>query len=120
MKIAVASNGKTVSQHFGHCEKFLIYDEKDGKILTRQLIDNPGHKPGFLPNFLNDLGVKAIIAGGMGEGAIEIFNEKGIQIVTGASGDADEIVQKFIEGSLKSSGSICHEHQHSDSCEDDH
>lgn len=116
MKIAVASEGRMVAQHFGHCERFTIYEAKDGKIVMRQFIENPGHKPGFLPNFLNGLGVQVIISGGIGEGAVEIFNEKGIQVVTGASGDADEAVQKFIEGSLKSTDSICHEHQHSDSC----
>jgi predicted Fe-Mo cluster-binding NifX family protein len=117
MKIAVASEGRMVAQHFGHCDRFTIYEEKNGEIVMRQFIDNLGHKPGFLPNFLNDLGIQVIISGGMGGGAIEIFNEKGIEVVTGASGIADETVEKFIEGSLKSTGSICHEHQHSDSCD---
>ncbi len=116
MKIAVVSEGRMVAQHFDHCEGFNIYTVQEGKVTGSKFVQNPGHKPGFLPSYLNDLGVKAIISGGMGGGAIEIFNEKGIQVVTGASGDADEVVQKYIEGSLKSTDSVCHEHQHSDSC----
>lgn len=116
MKIAVASEGKTVAQHFGHCEGFNIFTEQEGKITDSKFIPNPGHKPGFLPNYLNDLGVNTIIAGGMGGGAIEIFNEKGIQVITGAAGDAEASVKRFIEGNLKSTGSVCHEHQHSDNC----
>jgi predicted Fe-Mo cluster-binding NifX family protein len=116
MKIAVASEGKMVTGHFGHCENFNIFEVENNQIVKAQSIPNPGHKPGFLPNFLNDMGVKVIISGGMGGGAVEIFNEKGIEVITGASGNADKAVQKFIEGSLKSTDSVCHEHQHSDSC----
>lgn len=116
MKIAVASEGKIVAGHFGHCEGFNIFTLENDKISGSEFVKNPGHRPGFLPNYLNDIGVNVIISGGMGGGAIEIFNEKGIQVVTGASGNAEEVVSKFISGNLKSTGSVCKEHQHSDSC----
>ena len=70
MKIAVACMGTQVGGHFGHCENFRIYDTADGKICAEESIPNPGHRPGFLPNFLGDMGVEVIIAGGMGGGAI--------------------------------------------------
>ena len=66
MKIAVASLSGQVAEHFGHCEAFLLLDSLTGK--SEQVL-NPGHKPGFLPNFLGDLGVEVIISGGMGGGA---------------------------------------------------
>ena len=116
MKIAVASEGNLVAQHFGHCEGFNIFSVQEGKAMDSQFVQNPGHKPGFLPNYLNELGVNVVISGGMGAGAIEIFNEKGIEVITGADGTADETVKKYLEGSLKSSGSVCREHQHHDSC----
>ncbi len=65
MKIAVASKGNTIWGHFGHCENFNIFDIKDGEIQSVENVPNPGHRPGFLPNFLADMGVKVIIAGGM-------------------------------------------------------
>ncbi|MHB8125180.1 MAG: NifB/NifX family molybdenum-iron cluster-binding protein [Desulfitobacteriaceae bacterium] len=116
MKIAVASEGKMVTEHFGHCEGFNIFTVQENKIAGSQFVQNPGHRPGFLPNYLNDMGVKVIISGGMGGGAIEIFNEKGIQVVTGATGNAEDTVKKFLEGNLKSIGSECHEHKYHDSC----
>lgn len=61
MIIAVAAQNGQVAQHFGHCEAFLILDNESG-VTTN--IPNPGHKPGFLPNFLGDLGVAVIIAPG--------------------------------------------------------
>ncbi len=116
MKIAVASEGRMVTEHFGHCEGFTIFEVQDNQISRKEFVPNPGHRPGFLPNFLNDKGVNVIISGGMGGGAIEIFNEKGIEVITGASGDAETTVQNYLQGSLKSTGSICHEHQHADEC----
>lgn len=116
MKIAVASEGEMVTEHFGHCEGFNIFDAENNKIVKSETIANPGHKPGFLPNFLNDMGVNVIIAGGMGSGAIEIFDEKGIEVVTGARGIAKVAAEQYISGKLKSTGSVCHEHQHHDEC----
>jgi len=116
MKIAVASVNGMVTEHFGYCENFNIYDAENKQITKKESIPNPGHKPGFLPNFLNDMGVNVIIAGGMGGGAVTIFNEKGIEVITGAKGSAEVAATSYLQGVLKSSGSICHEHQHHDEC----
>ncbi len=116
MKIAVASESGMVTEHFGHCESFEIFETENNKIVKSETVPNPGHKPGFLPNFLNDMGVNVIISGGMGGGAIEIFNEKGIEVITGARGDAKAATEQYLLGSLKSTGSVCHEHQHHDEC----
>jgi len=116
MKIAVASEGKMVTEHFGHCENFNIFEAEGGQITKSTSVANPGHKPGFLPNFLNDIGVNVIISGGMGGGAIDIFNEKGIEVITGACGDAEAVVKSYLKGELRSTGSICHQHQHHGEC----
>ncbi len=117
MKIAVASEGNLVTEHFGHCQNFNIYETEDFKIVKSESVPNPGHKPGFLPNFLNDLGVKVIISGGMGGGAVDIFNEKDIEVIVGARGEAKENVELYLKGELKSTGSVCHQHQNEDNCE---
>lgn len=116
VKIAVASENEMVTEHFGHCNNFNIFESVDAQIVQGESIPNPGHKPGFLPNFLNDLGVHVIISGGMGSGAIDIFQEKGIEVIVGAKGNAKEAAQAYLQGVLKSTGSVCHEHQHHDEC----
>ncbi|NLJ59254.1 MAG: dinitrogenase iron-molybdenum cofactor [Tissierellia bacterium] len=116
LKIAVASENEMVSEHFGHCANFNIFEAEENKLVKSETIPNPGHKPGFLPNFLNDMGVNVIISGGMGGGAIEIFNEKGIEVIVGARGNAKEIAEAYLQGKLKSTGSVCHEHKHHDEC----
>ena len=109
MIIAVAAMKEQVAEHFGHCETFLMYDSLKKEAFT---IPNPGHKPGYLPNFLGDHGVEVIIAGGMGGGAIEIFNIRNIKVVTGAQGDALAAAEAFCRGELNSSGDVCREHKH--------
>jgi predicted Fe-Mo cluster-binding NifX family protein len=94
----------------------MIYDTVDGKVVKTEAVPNPGHKPGFLPVFLNDKGVNVIISGGMGGGAVDIFNEKNIEVITGAQGKAEDLVNSYLLGELKSTGSVCHEHQHHDEC----
>lgn len=116
MKIAVSCNGKQIWAHFGHCENFVVYETENGKIISEQSVPNPGHKPGFLPNFLADMGVKVIISGGMGGGAVDIFNERDVEVVLGAQGDAKLAVEAYLRGELESTGSVCHEHEHADEC----
>lgn len=116
MKIAVACEGNMVTEHFGHCENFTIYTIENRNITKRESIPNPGHKPGFLPNYLNGLGTNIIVSGGMGAGAIDIFNEKGIEVIVGAEGLAENAVNLYLKGELKSTGSVCHDHQHHDAC----
>ena len=118
MKIAVASEGSIVSQHFGHCEGFTTYSVENGEATNKQFVPNPGHKPGYLPVFLREQNVDVIIAGGMGETAQDLFNENGIEVVVGAQGNADDALKLYITGMLKSTGSVCTEHSHEGHCND--
>ena len=116
MKIATASDGINISGHFGHCEGFHIFEIENNEIINSSFTPNPGYKPGFLPVFLHEKGIGTIIAGGMGGGAVDIFNERNVEVVVGASGDAKTAVQNYLNGELQTTGSVCHEHQHHDEC----
>lgn len=116
MKIAAACDGKQIFEHFGHCENFRIFDVENGTITTETSILNPSHKPGFLPNFLADQGVDVIIAGGMGSGAVDIFNERGIEVIVGAKGDPRAAAEAYLRGELKSTGSICYDNAYESEC----
>ncbi len=112
MIIAVACEGNMVTEHFGHCETFHLFETQNGEIVKNVIMPNPGHKPGYLPNYLSDLGVNVIISGGMGSGAVEIFSEKNIEVITGAKGESRRLAMEYLKGKLKSTGSVCHDHNH--------
>lgn len=107
MKIAISTDGNNVSAHFGRCPSFTIADIENGKCINKDKIDNPGHHPGFLPQFLREKGVNIIIAGGMGQRANQLFNEAGIEIIVGISGSVDEVIEKISKGNLKGGESLC-------------
>lgn len=115
-KIAIAKEGNIVSAHFGHCEGFEVITVEGKEVVGRQQLVNPGHKPGFLPQYLKDWDVNVIIAGGMGARAQQLFAAASIDVVVGASGALDEVLRRYISGELVSTGSTCSEHAHAGSC----
>ena len=116
MKIAIASENNMVTEHFGHCESFSIFEVDNDEITKSIVISNPGHKPGFLPEFLGDMGINVVIVGGMGNSAIQIFNGKGIEVIVGANGETKAIAEQYLQGNLKTTGSVCHQHLNSGDC----
>ncbi|HHX29686.1 MAG TPA: P-loop NTPase [Clostridiaceae bacterium] len=118
VRIAVASEGDKITGHFGHCRNFNLFDTEGGKIVKFESVDNPGHKPGFLPKFLHEQGVNIIISGGIGGAAVDLFCENGIDVISGAQGDARAAVEAYLAGTLVSSGSVCRDHQHEGECGD--
>lgn len=109
MRIAIPTDRGQVSAHFGHCEEFTVYDidENQKKVIAKEVIENPGHEPGFLPIFLAKQNVNCIIAGGMGSRAKEIFDNNNIQTIAGVSGFVDEVVQEYLKGDLVSDDNYC-------------
>ncbi len=91
MKAAILTDGKYVSAHFGRCPSITLVETDGERVLKKEVIDNPGHHPGFLPQFLHERGVHCIIAGGMGAQAQTLFDEHGIRTVLGAAETVDEI-----------------------------
>lgn len=112
MKIAVASEGRSVSPHFGHCANFNIFDTENGRITGSVSLSNEDHAHGCVPDFLTSSGVRLVIAGGIGGGAVANLNSIGIEVIMGASGDARLAVEAYLAGNLASTGALCSEHQH--------
>jgi len=107
MKIAVSTDGSKVSPHFGRCPQFTIIEVENNKLMGRKVIENPGHYPGYLPQYLNEIGVGCIVAGGMGMRAKELFSQAGIEAILGVEGKVEEVISKIIDGSLEGGESIC-------------
>ncbi|MBP5328444.1 MAG: dinitrogenase iron-molybdenum cofactor biosynthesis protein [Spirochaetaceae bacterium] len=103
MKIAVTYEKETgnIFQHFGKTQFFKIYEIKDGKIVSSEIIDNGGNGHHDLPLYLKSLGVETLILGNRGQGAIEAIAAAGLIEVPGITGSADEAAEKFAKGELK-------------------
>ena len=107
MRVAISTDGDFVSAHFGRCPSFTIVDIDNAKVIKKEIVDNPGHQPGFIPQFLHEKGVNCIIAGGMGMRATGFFNDFGIQAIVGISGKVSEVIEKLLKGTLEGGESLC-------------
>lgn len=107
MRVAISTDGKFVSAHFGRCPSFTLIDIENGRVTKRVEVANPGHQPGFIPQFLHEKGVACIVAGGMGMRATSFFEEFGIKAIVGISGEIDAVIDQLKNGTLKSGKSLC-------------
>ena len=100
MKIAVTYENGNVFPHFGHTERFKVYDIKDGKVAGTQVMDTNGSGHGAIVGMLSAWEVDTLICGGIGAGAQAALEEKGIRFYGGVSGSADEAVEALLAGKL--------------------
>ncbi len=110
MKIAMPTVEGKLCLHFGHCEKFAIVEvDVESKTITdTNFLTPPMHEPGVLPRWLNEQGVKIIIASGMGQRAKGLFTENGIDVVVGAPAETPEnVVSAYLAGTLETGENIC-------------
>ena len=110
MRIAIPVQDDVLAAHFGHCPEFALadIDDESHAVTGERRVAAPPHEPGLLPRWLAELGATHIIAGGMGQRALELFASHNIQVVIGAPQAApQEIVRHFIDGTLVTSTNLC-------------
>ena len=115
MKIALPTRENQIDSHFGHCEYFtvLTVDTNAKQIIETENVPSPsgcGCKSN-IAQILAEKGVKIMLAGNMGDGAVRVLNNSGIEVLRGCSGDVTTVATKWLEGSLLDSGDSCHEHE---------
>jgi predicted Fe-Mo cluster-binding NifX family protein len=115
MKIAVpVTRSNQIDDHFGHCEFYSVFtiSEKQEieEIKTIPSVQGCGCKSNIANTLAID-GVKVMLAGGIGAGAINVLNQAGIEVFRGCSGDASAVVRSFLEGHVNDSGESCHQHE---------
>lgn len=111
--IAVPMENGLLCAHFGHCETFAIVEVKDNKIIGIKEQTPPEHVPGLYPRWVAQFGVTDVIAGGMGQKAVDLFNEQKINVFAGAPEKAaKELVEDFLAGKLSLSANYCNHDEH--------
>ncbi|MDD2478863.1 MAG: NifB/NifX family molybdenum-iron cluster-binding protein [Victivallaceae bacterium] len=110
MKIAIPLAEGKLCMHFGHCEQFALLDvdAEAKKITGKTLVTPPPHEPGLLPKWLGEQNVTVIIAGGMGQRAQALFQERNISVVVGAGANEPEnLVMEYLAGTLTTGANFC-------------
>jgi ATP-binding protein involved in chromosome partitioning len=103
MRIAVPVTNSRVADHFGHCERFALFDvdAANRSACAASEVEAPEHQPGLLPGWLKQHGVTVVIARAMGNRAHSLFKENGIEVVVGAQHDhVKETAELYLAGTL--------------------
>lgn len=106
--IAIPSENGVLSNHFGHAAEFAFVECEGTDVKSVTMKAAPPHQPGLLPKWVAEQGGNVVIAGGMGNQAIDIFQQHGVDVVTGAESlSVEELAKQFLEGNLTGSGNKC-------------
>ncbi|MBR3358622.1 MAG: FKBP-type peptidyl-prolyl cis-trans isomerase [Solobacterium sp.] len=112
MKVAVTYDNGNVFQHFGRTESFKVYEVENKEIVSSKVVSSNGQGHGALAGVLGGYDVDVLICGGIGGGARAALASCGIEVCAGASGDADEAVKAYLNGTLVPSDETCDHHDH--------
>lgn len=115
MKIALPTRQNIIDSHFGHCEYYTIFtvDENTKEIVNEEILESPagcGCKSNIAKT-LSEMDIKLMLAGNMGEGAVRVLNNSGIEVLRGCTGDVKMVAKNWLNGTLTDSGDLCHEHE---------
>jgi len=115
--IAIPMQSGKLCEHFGHCEYFSIVSVKDGQVADIKEVVPPEHVPGLYPKWVAGMGATDVIAGGMGQKAVSLFNAQNINAFVGAPiKGAKELVEDFLNNRLSLSANYCN-HDHGSKCD---
>ena len=107
-KIAIPTISNCLCQHFGHCDKFAIFEVENSVVKNEEYLKPPPHEPGVLPAWLASLGVTHILAGGMGHRAVSLFEGNNIKVYTGVEEKPAKIlIEEFLGNRLITGANAC-------------
>jgi predicted Fe-Mo cluster-binding NifX family protein len=112
MKIAVPSRNGEVDSHFGHCEYFTVFSLSERQISAEETLSPP---PGCgcksnIADSLAERGVRLMLAGNMGQGAVNKLAAAGITVIRGCSGPVRQAVEDYAAGKLTDAPVVCSDH----------
>ena len=119
MRIAVTYENGRVFQHFGHSERFKVYDVENGRVTVATTVNTNGSGHGALADILKKIHVDTLICGGIGGGAQRALSEAGIKLYGGVTGDANQAVEALLAGKLNYDSEVTCDHHgdhHGDVC----
>ena len=115
MKIAIPTRENRVDDHFGHCEYYTIISVSPEKQIEKleyyQAPQGCGCKSD-VASILANMGVEILLAGNMGQGAVNKISAAGIRVYRGCSGNVEQIAHSFLREEIKDSGMSCDHHHH--------
>lgn len=113
MKIALPTRDGHIDDHFGHCDHYTIATIEGRKLVSTEDLPSPqgcGCKSDIAPK-LARMGVRVLLAGNMGDGALNVLTSNGIQVIRGCSGSIEDVLAAYLADTLKDNQIACNHHE---------
>lgn len=95
IKVAIPTKDNMVNDHFGHCEYYTVFTiDESNQIKSSETVPSPqgcGCKSNIAAT-LESIGVSVMLAGNIGQGALNVLTAHNIKVVRGCSGDVTAVV----------------------------
>ncbi len=106
--IAIPVEDGKLSPHFGHSKEFAFLETENGKVKGVETKTPPPHEPGLIPQWIAQQGASVVIAGGIGAKAMELLEQKGIKVISGAPQEAPELLaEQYLSDTLVTGANVC-------------
>ena len=109
MKLAMPNNGNMLNRYFGESKSFIIatVDNRELKSVDEISTENIIHRHHGLSDLFAKNGVNLVITGDIGQWAIDALKKNGLEVISGASGEYNKVIDDYLNGILKSKEVLC-------------
>jgi predicted Fe-Mo cluster-binding NifX family protein len=115
IRIAIPTEAGRLHGHFGGAKEFTLVDADGelGVVTHTQVVTAPPHAPGLFPRWLREQGVRVVLAGGIGQRALDLFASHGITVRAAQPGTMVEAaIAAYMTGLLTKTPDGCAHHEH--------
>ena len=127
MRLCIPSEKKgglkdQVGYHFGRVPSYTIYDDNTKEV---EIVQNTSSHMGGtkLPaELLHEHNVNVMLCGGVGRRAIQLFEQFGVEVYSGAQGTVENAIEQFFNNELRmtTDKDACQEHKYRGEGHDEH
>ena len=110
MRIAVSFKNGNVYEHVGDTEAFKVYEVKDEKIVNTELYKVKGTGRSMVVDFATQYQIDVMICGRICDGAKGALEQSGVTTYGCMTGNADDVVKAYLDGSIEDCGTSVCEH----------
>ena len=121
MKVCVPTKGQRgldeeVGEHFGQVPTYTIVDMDSNEVKVIPNTSEHMGGSGLPPQLLAEAGVDVMLCSGIGQRAVQMFEQSGIEAYVGASGTVKHAIQMWQTGKLQvaTDENVCKEHRRSE------
>ncbi|WP_051280184.1 NifB/NifX family molybdenum-iron cluster-binding protein [Anaerovorax odorimutans] len=100
MRIAVTNENNKVFQHFDQCKSFSVFEIENNEIKSKTILKAGESEHSTLATLLSGNNIDIVICNNIKSTEKEALDRCGIELVTGASGNVEQVIESYMDNTL--------------------